>query len=78
MLKHLVDEEIEAESNAPKECLVEMKLRILKDYCNLVTERNSVGKLWTCEDYSTLGKLLRVTRCILKFVRKLDTSKMVE
>ena len=58
-LKHLVDEEIEAESNAPKECFVKMKPRILKDYCNLVTERNSVRKLWTCEDYSTLGKLLQ-------------------
>ena len=55
----------------PEECRRELKLSSQKDTHSLFIQADSgdISKLIDCENYSTLHRLLRVTKLVLRFVR---------
>ena len=55
----------------PEECRRELKLSAQKDTHSLFIQADSgdISKLIDCENYSTLHRLLRVTKLVLRFVR---------
>ena len=60
----------------PEECLKEMKV----SYCNLThsssttNESSSLGKVMTCESFSRLQRLLRVTAYVIRFVEQFKSK----
>ena len=54
--------------NFPRECLVEMKVKD-KNKVTLNVVRSNIPAILSCEDYSNLQILLRVTAYVLKFIR---------
>ena len=62
----------------PKECLAEMRMRDRKNpTVNLMTTNNPATVL-SCERYSNLKRLLRVTAWVLKFVNAVKKIKPLE
>ena len=59
------------------ECLAELKARNREKMTNLFSSNDS-NVIISCRDYSSLGKLLRVTAYVLKFIKLLRRSKSPE
>ena len=60
----------------PEECTVELKVTALRSL-NIVTIESqvSIDNLLSCEKFSTLSKLLRVTAYVVRAVRRFKSSK---
>ena len=60
----------------PEECSSELKAAIMKSI-NLVTtdSRSAIDDLMTCQNYSTLSRLLRVTAQVVRAVRRFKRVK---
>lgn len=60
----------------PEECAVELKVSALRSL-NLVTtdSQGSIDNLLSCEKFSTLSRLLRVTAYIVRAIGRFKSSK---
>ena len=59
----------DGESQTPAECLIEIRLKDRRAVHGLTTtvDANGIGQVISCEDFSSLDRLLTVTKLVLKF-----------
>ena len=62
----------------PKECLAEMRMRDRKNPMVNLMSTNNPATVLSCERYSNLRRLLRVTAWVLRFVNAVKKNKPLE
>ena len=62
-------------ANMPEECASEMKIKSQPAH-NLLTPNSKLttGEIMDCQDHSTMSRLLRVTACVLRAVKRFKSG----